>query len=110
MHRVYNTDTHEIVEIDTSTDINELMYNYLVPMTQPFIDEGDTEWFHALPTEEIEWWELWAERQEAVDAAYEDADEETQLRVQTEPEWSDLGAAQDEAIRILGLTGLPYLP
>lgn len=100
MTNIYNVDTNEVVEIDGVNYLDDVMGNAGIDTIQPY---GDSAWMFALPTDEIEWWERWSERQELIDAAMEDADEATQERCRNEPEWSDMEAAQDTLMGILGL-------
>lgn len=109
MATIYNTDTREIIEaaciVDGQDILADVMGNSGLETIQPWADEGDTTWAFALDADEAAWWIRWAEREERIAAAYEDANEEQRLAYEraVDEYGYDFEAQQDAEEAALGL-------
>jgi len=77
MALVYITDSESKTELRFEVDGQDLMDDLLAQADAYDILEDGCENYWILPEADFDWWERWIEREERINAAYEDADEET---------------------------------
>lgn len=110
MTKIYNTDTHEIVELECVLNSQDTLVDVLgnndVPTLQPWLKEGDPTWVFALPTEDIGRGRRWAQREETIYSAYMRAPSDLKLKCDEAGEiWeNDLEVLQDQLEDLLGIT------
>lgn len=118
MATIKNTTTGEITEITCIVDGADILADVMggsdIPVTALTDEEvaandspNAPEWAYALDADEADWWTRWAEREERIAAAYEDANEdERRAYEEAINDWgSDLEALQDAQEIALGLAG-----
>ena len=100
MARIKNTANNTITELDYIVDGTDMLGDVLGNYGFTYDDDG---WL--LDSHDIEWWTRWARREEAINAAYEKADEDTRERYHKAvvDSGSDLEVLQDELEGVLGI-------
>lgn len=114
MSRIYNTTTGEVHEVtlidwDGGTEfLNDVIGGcsksdeWLAGIPE---DRDDVD--YAMNDEEVEWWTLWASREQRINDIYREADDETQDLIAltySDNDW-DMWLAQDRTFEALGIEG-----
>lgn len=108
MTTIKNITTGEITELECIVDGQDILADVLAGAGVQYVpvNEGG-EWAFALDSGDVEWWKRWAEREERITAAYEDASEdERRAYEQAVSDWGhDYEKLQDMQEVALGLAG-----
>ena len=105
---IKNTTTGEIIELECIVDGQDILDDVLAGAGVTYVaTDEDGSWAFALEDGDVDWWRRWAEREERIAAAYEDANEaERKAYEQAINDWGhDYERLQDLQEVALGLAG-----
>ena len=100
--KIYNTTTNEVVEAEVKIDGQDFLFETMAQYGVEPSDRDDAEF--ELDQEETEWWLRYAEREQGImDAANEAGEVMLEAIARISAEYSDLEALQDRLEGFLGI-------
>ena len=102
MTSVKNLTTGEVVELECVVCGIDILADV---MGGSGVEHGGEHW--AMEDDDVLWWTRWAEREERICSAYDEADDDTRRAYEEAiVRWGhDMEALQDEQERVLGIEG-----
>lgn len=105
MALVYITDSESKTELRFEVNCQDIMEDLLAQAEAYDVKSDGCESYWVLTEEDFDWWQTWIEREERINAAYDEADEETRKKYERAviDYGYDMELLQDALEKVLGI-------